>query len=102
VCLHACLHLLFVFIYSFQLLLNDISIVWCVFSLPILEPLTVKRLEKIITVLMGCLYAAVTVATTNTIMSLASATPTKATPVGKEEDLDNHATNIVQKTVSVR
>ncbi|XP_052789588.1 E3 ubiquitin-protein ligase UBR4-like isoform X2 [Mya arenaria] len=86
---------------SFQLLLNDISIVWRVFSLPILEPLTVKRLEKIITITMGCLYAAVTVATTNTIMSLASATPTKSTPAGKEEDLDNFAAKIFHKTLEI-
>ncbi|XP_060554667.1 E3 ubiquitin-protein ligase UBR4-like, partial [Ruditapes philippinarum] len=85
----------------FQLLLNDISIVWRVFSLPILEPLTVKRLEKIITVTMGCLYAAVTVATTNTIMSLASGTPTKTTPASKEEDIDNYGINIVHKTLEI-
>jgi hypothetical protein len=50
---------------------------------------------------MGCLYAAVTVATTNTIMSLASGTPTKTTPASKEEDIDNYGINIVHKTVSV-
>ena len=89
------------FIYSFQVLLDDISIVWRVFSLPILEPLTVKRLEKIVTVTMGCLYVAVSVATTNTIMSLASGTPTKCNPPAKEEDIENYGVNIVHKTVSV-
>ena len=59
-----------------------------------------KRLEKIITIMMGCLYALVSVATTNTIISLASGTPTKGTSSGKEEDTDSYAANIVQKTVS--
>ncbi|KAL4218587.1 perineurial glial growth [Mactra antiquata] len=85
----------------FQLLLNDISIVWRVFSLPILEPLTVKRLVKIITMTMGCLYAAVTVATTNTIMNLASGTPTKSVSGTKEEDIDNYGMNIVHKTLEI-
>ena len=51
---------------------------------------------------MGCLYASVSVATTNTIISLASGTPTKGTTGGKEEDTDSYAANIVQKTVSFR
>ena len=59
-----------------------------------------KRLEKIITITMGCLYASVSVATTNTIISLASGTPTKGTNTGKEDDTDSYAANIVQKTVS--
>ncbi|KAH3792752.1 hypothetical protein DPMN_146251 [Dreissena polymorpha] len=70
-----------------------------VVSLPILEPLTVKRLEKIITVTMGCLYLAVTTATTSTIINLASATPTKVTPTTKEEEVDGYAVSIVNKAV---
>ena len=88
------------FLSSFQQLLSNISIVWRIVSLPVLEPLTVKRLEKIITIMMGCLFASVSVATTNTIISLASGTPTKGTSSGKEEDTDSYAANIVQKTVS--
>ena len=95
------MHLLIVLLHSFQQLLSNISIVWRIVSLPILEPLTVKRLEKIITITMGCLYASVAVATSNTVIGLASSTPTKGTSAaGKEEDTDSYAANIVQKTVS--
>ncbi|KAL3872340.1 hypothetical protein ACJMK2_040271 [Sinanodonta woodiana] len=87
---------------SFQSLLNDISIVWRVFSMPVLEPLSVKRLDKIVLITMSCLYASVSVATANTVISLASATPTKSsTAMGKEEDMDNYATSIVQKSLEI-
>ena len=60
-----------------------------------------KRLEKIITITMGCLYASVAVATSNTVISLASGTPTKGTSAAnKEEETEGYAANIVQKTVS--
>ncbi|XP_052222057.1 E3 ubiquitin-protein ligase UBR4-like isoform X2 [Dreissena polymorpha] len=86
---------------SLKIHLDEISIIWMVVSLPILEPLTVKRLEKIITVTMGCLYLAVTTATTSTIINLASATPTKVTPTTKEEEVDGYAVSIVNKALEI-
>jgi E3 ubiquitin-protein ligase UBR4 len=49
---------------TFSVLLEDIDIVWKALSLPILEPLTPERLHKLGKIVMGCLVASVSVAST--------------------------------------
>ena len=84
--------------FSFLPLLNEISIVWRAFSLPILEPLTPERLENIVTVMMSCLYASLSVAVTNTVIAMTSTTPVKPA-TGKEEENENYGCSIIQKSV---
>lgn len=84
---------------SYQFLLNEISIIWRAFSLPVLEPLTPQRLEKIISITLTCLYTSVTVAMSNTVISLTNPQPTKPTTT-KDEEIDNYGNCIVQKSVS--
>ncbi len=83
-----------------QTLLNDITIVWRVFSLPVLEPMTPARLDKIITVAMSCLYAAMTTATANSIVAMATSAQTKGVAPTKDEEVEGYASGIVQKSVS--
>ncbi len=91
------------FYFSLQSVLNDISIVWQVFSLPILEPMTPVRLNKIITVAMSCLYAAITVTTATSVVALSgSAQPKGSAPPTKDDETENAASGIVQKSVSVQ
>lgn len=84
--------------FSFLPLLNEISIVWRAFSLPILEPLTPKRMENIVTVMMSCLYASLSVAVTNTVIAMTSTAPVKPA-TGKEEENENYGCSIIQKSV---
>ena len=88
------------FLYSLQSVMNDVSIVWRVFSLPILEPMTPVRLNKIITVAMSCIYAALTAATANSVVASSGGTQPKGTAPSKDEETDNAAASIVQKSVS--
>lgn len=93
------MHCLYVYAFSFLPLLNEISIVWRAFSLPILEPLTQKRMENIVTVMMSCLYASLSVAVTNTVIAMTSTAPVKPA-TGKEEENENYGCSIIQKSVS--
>lgn len=88
------------FFFSYPSLLNDVSIVWRAFSLPVLEPLTSRQLEKITIVTLGCLYSSIVVAVSNTIVNLASAVPMK-NAANKDEELEDCGMTIVQKTVSI-
>lgn len=47
--------------------------VWSALSLPVLEPLTSAKMEKLSTITMSCLYAAVSIATANSILGISSA-----------------------------
>ncbi|XP_052722001.1 E3 ubiquitin-protein ligase UBR4-like isoform X2 [Crassostrea angulata] len=85
---------------SYQFLLNEISIIWRAFSLPVLEPLTPQRLEKIISITLTCLYTSVTVAMSNTVISLTNPQPTKPTTT-KDEEIDNYGNCIVQKSLEI-
>lgn len=67
--------------------------------MPVLEPLTPQRLEKIISITLTCLYTSVTVAMSNTVISLTNPQPTKPTTT-KDEEIDNYGNCIVQKSVS--
>lgn len=86
------------FIISFQLLLNDINIVWRAVSLPILEPLHDDRLSELATVVASCIYAALTVAMANSIVSMSSSSSSK-TSISKDDELDNSAVAIIEKSV---
>ncbi|XP_041369615.1 E3 ubiquitin-protein ligase UBR4-like [Gigantopelta aegis] len=86
---------------SFQSLLSDISIVWRSFSLPALEPLTPKRLDKIVNITLSCLYASVTVAMANTIVNMVKPMSASQPSGSKDEEIDSYGRNIVQKTLEI-
>lgn len=67
--------------------------------MPVLEPLTPQRLEKIISITLTCLYTSMTVATSNTVVNLASPQPAKPSNT-KDEEIDSYGNSIVQKSVS--
>ncbi|XP_071948294.1 E3 ubiquitin-protein ligase UBR4-like isoform X1 [Antedon mediterranea] len=86
---------------SYQSLLNDMSIVSRVLSLPILEPLTPGHLEKLTTIIMSCLYAAVAAVSSHTILNIASGHQMKGMQGVKDSDHEQHATLIVQKGLAM-
>jgi len=85
---------------SLQSVLNDVSVVWRVFSLPVLEPMTRGRLEKIVAITMSCLHAslAATMATSVVAMTTGS-TQLRTGAANKDEEIDGYASNIVKKSV---
>ncbi|XP_033096969.1 E3 ubiquitin-protein ligase UBR4-like, partial [Anneissia japonica] len=86
---------------SYQSLLNDMSIVSRVLSLPILEPLTPSHLEKLTTIIMSCLYAAVAAVSSHTILNIASLHQIKGLQVVKDSDHEKHAKLIVKKGLAM-
>uniref|UniRef100_A0ABM0M5B5 E3 ubiquitin-protein ligase UBR4-like n=1 Tax=Saccoglossus kowalevskii TaxID=10224 RepID=A0ABM0M5B5_SACKO len=86
---------------SFQSLMNDITIVSHAFSLPILEPLTLPRLNDLVTIAMSCLYAGVTVATCSTILNIAVSVGMRGVSTSKDEEMEGYAVSIVQKSLAV-
>lgn len=80
--------------------MNDLHVVWRVCSLPILEPMTAPRLEKIAAVVTSCLFASVSVATANSVIAVAAAAQIKGANIQKDDELEQYAMNIVQKSVS--
>lgn len=97
-CMHIGWLVINVLVYSYQSILSDITVVWMAYSLPVLEPLTPKRLEKIVTCTLSCLYAAVTVATADTIINMVKPA-TAAQPASKDEEIEGYGRAIVQKSV---
>jgi len=85
---------------SLQSVLNDVSVVWRVFSLPVLEPMTRGRLQKIVAITMSCLHAslAATMATSMVAMTTGS-TQLRTGTASKDEEIDGYASNIVKKSV---
>jgi E3 ubiquitin-protein ligase UBR4 len=75
------------------------TVVWMAFTLPVLEPLTPKRLEQIANITVSCLYTAVTVATADTIINMVKPA-TAAQPASKDEEIEGYGRQIVQKAVS--
>lgn len=75
-------------------------VVWKVFSLPVLEPLTPDRLKKVITIAMTCIYAAITTATAASVISVATGQQVKATTQPKDDEADAYSSSIIQKSVS--
>jgi E3 ubiquitin-protein ligases UBR4 N-terminal len=87
---------------SLQSVANDVVVVWRVFSLPVLEPMTRVRLEKIVSITMSCLYASIAATTTMSIVSMAAgSTQLKSGSTSKDEEIDGYASLIVQKTVCI-
>ncbi|XP_050389975.2 E3 ubiquitin-protein ligase UBR4 [Patella vulgata] len=85
---------------SYICLLSDVSIVWRAFSLPMLEPLTTERLGKIIDVTLGCLYASMTVAISNTINNMVK--PVASQPsASRDEEIEGYGISIVQKSLEI-
>ena len=75
-------------------------VVWRVFSLPVLEPLNPDRLEKVVTIAMTCLYAAITTATANSVLSVATGQQVKVA-TQKDDESDAYSASIIQKSVSM-
>ena len=60
---------------TFARLAEEIDVTWRALSLPVLEPLSPDRLSKLTKIVMACLLASVSVATTQSIVSLYATTP---------------------------
>lgn len=58
--------------YRLTTFVMELSTVWRVMSLPLLEPLNPTRLQKLSTIAMAALLAALTVATATAIIAVAS------------------------------
>ena len=72
---------------TFKVLSEDISMASKALSLPLLEPLTSERLVNVTKLVMGCLVASVSVATTQSILAHSSSDKTVARQIsGKEEE----------------
>lgn len=83
-------------------MLTEISDVWRAFSLPIIEPLTPTRLRTIVEITLGCLFAAVSVATADTVVNAVKPSGPSQASGTKEEEMDSQGHSIVQKTVSLK
>lgn len=79
--------------------MNDVSIVWRVFSLPVLEPMTRIRLQKIVAITMSCLQASVAATISTSIVTMATGTQMKGASTSRDDEIDGYAAVIVQKTV---
>ncbi|XP_069695727.1 E3 ubiquitin-protein ligase UBR4 isoform X2 [Periplaneta americana] len=97
--------------HSLQALVNDISLTWSALSLPVLEPLTPDKLEKLCVLTMSCLYCAVSNATASSLLGISSAISpkctgtTSGTAAGKggedEGGADSHAITVVEKALEI-
>ncbi len=82
-----------------QNIMNDIGIVYQAFSLPVMEPLTPARLQKIVQVTLGCLHAAMCACLARTITVATPGAQAKGAAPTKDEDVDLYAAFVVQKSV---
>ena len=80
-------------------ILNDVSIVCRVTSLPVLEPLNAARLDTLVSVTMSCLYAATTATIATSIVSMNSGGQGKMPQQTKDEEQDALTASLVQKSV---
>ncbi|PSN46385.1 Protein purity of essence [Blattella germanica] len=96
--------------HSLQALVNDISLTWSALSLPVLEPLTPEKLEKLCVLTMSCLYCAVSNATASSLLGISSAISPKCTGTAAgatsakgddEGGADNHAITVVEKALEI-
>ncbi|KAL1138886.1 hypothetical protein AAG570_008948 [Ranatra chinensis] len=96
--------------HSLQAVVSDMGVVWSALSLPVLEPLTPARLEKLTTVTMTCLYCALSAATAASVYGVSSSVSPKTVPGGNaglgksgedEGNLDSLATNVVEKALEI-
>lgn len=99
------------FFTSVQAVANDIHLVSCALSLPIYEPLDSARLEQLSIIAMSCLYCAVCVAASSSILTASTAVSPKCSSSGmqtakqatqgEDESLDGLAAGLVEKTLEI-
>ncbi|BES93671.1 calmodulin Hypothetical protein [Nesidiocoris tenuis] len=96
--------------HSLQAVASDMSIVWSALSLPVLEPLTPGRLEKLTTISMSCLYVALSTATAFSIHGVSSAVSPKAPSqtqqasaktADEDSNLETLATTVVDQSLEI-
>jgi E3 ubiquitin-protein ligase UBR4 len=77
---------------SFGRLADEVDAAWRALSLPVLEPLTPERLLRLTNIVMGCLLASVSVATTQSLVSLHSgSTSSSLTSSASADDVVRNA-----------
>lgn len=86
---------------SLQSIMNDVSIVWRIFSLPVLEPMLKGRLQKIVSITMSCLQASIAAMLSTSIVTMATGTQMKVASVTRDDEIDGYAAAIVQKTLEI-
>nr|XP_012152236.1 PREDICTED: protein purity of essence isoform X3 [Megachile rotundata] len=99
--------------HSLHSVANDINIVHNVISLPLLEPLTPVKLEKLSVLTMSCLYCSIANATASSIVGITNAVSPKcstntsgATQINQggknmEEEYDTLAITVVEKSLEI-
>ncbi|KAK2587955.1 hypothetical protein KPH14_004040 [Odynerus spinipes] len=99
--------------HSLHLVVNDINIVHSVLSLPVLEPLTHVKLEKLSTLAMSCLYCSITNAAASSIVGITNAVSPKCSTntsgnaqvtqstKNAEEEYDALAITVVEKSLEI-
>ena len=60
---------------TFPSLVQEVGTTWRALTIPVLEPLTADRISRVCEVVMGCLLASVSVATTQSILSVQQVNP---------------------------
>ena len=60
---------------TFPSLVQEVGTSWRALTIPVLEPLTADRIARVCEVVMGCLLASVSVATTQSILSVQQNNP---------------------------
>ncbi|XP_076674868.1 E3 ubiquitin-protein ligase-like protein poe isoform X2 [Andrena cerasifolii] len=101
--------------HSLHSVASDINVVHSVMSLPLLEPLTPTKLEKLSTLTMSCLYCSIAYATASSIVGITNAVSPKCstnTSAGTqttggqcvkstEEEYDALAITVVEKSLEI-
>lgn len=65
------------FLNSLQSLVNDISVIWSTLTLPVMEPLTDSKLQKLSELTLSCLYAALSTSMAMNILGMSSSVSPK-------------------------
>lgn len=86
---------------GYQFLLTEVCDVWRAFSLPILEPLTPSRLQTIVEVTLGCLFASMSVATADSVVNAVKPSGPSQASGAKDEEMDSQGRTVVQKTLEI-
>ncbi|KAB0801611.1 hypothetical protein PPYR_03797 [Photinus pyralis] len=83
----------------------DVNLASSAINLPVLEPLTPSKLDKLCNLSMATLYCAVSQAAASSILSLGSAVSPKCTSAqaqaAKDEDLDSNAIMLVEEALNM-
>ncbi|KAF5296758.1 hypothetical protein FQR65_LT10159 [Abscondita terminalis] len=83
----------------------DVNLASSAVSLPVLEPLTPSKLDKLCNLSMAVLYCAVSQAAASSILSLGTAVSPKCTSAqaqsAKDEDLDANAVTLVEEALNM-